>query len=426
VAAGRLSPEDRDALLASMTDEVAEEVLADNYDQNLALANAVYQAPSMAGVHEDWMERLEDRGLIDREIEFLPSTDAMEMRRANHKGLTSPELATLLAYTKIVLEDELLASDLPDDPYLMDRLINYFPSAMRERYAERMTKHRLHREIIATVVVNQFVNQSGITCFHRLSGETGAKAPDVIRAQIAAREIFGAAELDKAIAALDHKIDAEMQTRLRLEVRTLVERATRWLINNRRHPVDIGGAVQEFSDGVRTVQQALPNILTGRDLEAFEQRLKSYRAAGVPDELATAFATLPRAYPGLTIQATAAQSGVDVLKVAELHYTLGQRLGLDRLLGRIIELPREDRWQTMARAALRDDLHTVHAQLTAEVLNWNGAASKSARDVVLAWEKANGAVPESVRTLRSITSGHADLARMSVGLRVVRSLLSRL
>jgi len=426
VAAGRLSPEDRDALLASMTDEVAEEVLADNYDQNLALANAVYQAPSMAGVHEDWMERLEDRGLIDREIEFLPSTDAMEMRRANHKGLTSPELATLLAYTKIVLADELLASDLLDDPYLMDRLINYFPSAMRERYAERMTKHRLHREIIATVVVNQFVNQSGITCFHRLSGETGAKAPDVIRAQIAAREIFGAAELDKAIAALDHKIDAEMQTRLRLEVRTLVERATRWVINNRRHPVDIGGAVQEFSDGVRTVQQALPNILTGRDLEAFEQRLKSYRAAGVPDELATAFATLPRAYPGLTIQATAAQSGVDVLKVAELHYTLGQRLGLDRLLGRIIELPREDRWQTMARAALRDDLHTVHAQLTAEVLNWNGAASKSARDVVLAWEKANGAVPESVRTLRSITSGHADLARMSVGLRVVRSLLSRL
>jgi glutamate dehydrogenase len=372
------------------------------------------------------MERLEERGLVDREIEFLPTADAMEMRRANHKGLTSPELATLLAYTKIVLEDELLASDLPDDPYLINRLINYFPSAMRERYADRMTKHRLHREIIATVVVNEFVNQSGITCFHRLSAETGAKASDVIRAQIAARAIFGAAELDKAIAALDHKITADMQTRLRLEVRTLVERATRWLINNRRRPLDIGAAVQEFLAGVRAVQQALPQILTGRDLEALEQRLKSYRGAGVPDELATAIAVLPRAYPGLTIQQTATLSGVDVLKVAELHFTLGQRLGLDRLLTRIIELPREDRWQSMARAALRDDLHTVHAQLTAEVLKWNGAASKSARDVVLAWEKANGAVPESVRTLRSVTSGHADLARMSVGLRVVRSLLSRL
>ncbi|MGH3100436.1 MAG: NAD-glutamate dehydrogenase, partial [Thermoleophilia bacterium] len=213
---------------------------------------------------------------------------------------------------------------------------------------------------------------------------------------------------------------------LRMEVRTLVERATRWLINNRHHPIDIGAAVTEFSDGVRAVRQALPNTLTGRDKDALEQRLKGYLAAGVPDELATAVAVLPPAYAALTIEETASQSGVDVLKVAELHFTLGQRLGLDRLLGRIIELPREDRWQTMARAALRDDLHAVHAQLTAAVLNTDGAATKGARDVVLGWERSNAAVFESVKTLRSITSGRADLARTSVGLRVVRRLLSRL
>ena len=426
VAADRLSPDDRDELMASMTNEVAELVLADNYDQNLALANAVYHSVSMAGVHEDWMERLESGGLLDREIEFLPSTDAMEIRRSNHKGLTSPELATLLAYTKIVLEDEILASDLPDDPYLEGRLINYFPSAMRQRYADQMRGHRLHREIIATVVVNEFVNESGFTCFHRLSAETGARAPDVIRAQIAARAIFGAAELDKAIAALDHRISAQVQTGLRMEVRTVVERATRWLINNRHHPIDIGAAVAEFSDGVHAVQQALPGILTGREKDALEQRLKGYQAAGVPDELATAIAVLPPAYPALTIVQTASQSGVDVMKVAAMHFTLGQRLGLDRLLTRIIELPREDRWQSMARAALRDDLHAVHAQLTAEVLNANGTATKSARDVVLGWERSNAAVSESVKTLRAITSSRADLARMSVGLRVVRRLLSRL
>ncbi len=119
---------DRDTLLASMTDEVGRLVLAHNYDQNLALANSVYQAPSMAGVHEDWMERLADQGLLDRDIEFLPSTDVMEARRTSHKGLTAPELAVLLAYTKIVLEDEILETDLPDDPYLLDRLISYFPS----------------------------------------------------------------------------------------------------------------------------------------------------------------------------------------------------------------------------------------------------------------------------------------------------------
>jgi glutamate dehydrogenase len=424
--AGRLSQADRDELLASMTDEVAELVLKDTYDQNLALANAVYHSVSMVGVHEDWMERLESQGLLDREVEHLPSTDAVEARRSNHKGLTSPELATLLAYTKIVLEDEILASDLPDDPYLLNRLITYFPSAMQQRYADQMPKHRLYREIITTVEVNEFVNESGITCFHRLSSETGARASDVIRAQIAARVLFGATDLDKAIAALDHRISAQMQTALRMEVRTLVERATRWLINNRRHPIDIGASVAQFSDGVRTVQQALPTILTGRDKEALEQRLKDYQASEVPDELATGIAALPLAYAALTIGQTASQSGVDVLKVAELHFTLGQRLGLDRLLARIIELPRDDRWQTMARAALRDDLHTVHAQLTAEVLNTNGAATKSARDVVLGWEKSNAAVHESVKTLRSVTSGRTDLARMSVGLRVVRRLLPRL
>jgi glutamate dehydrogenase len=216
-----------------------------------------------------------------------------------------------------------------------------------------------------------------------------------------------------------------MQTTLRMAVRTLVERATRWLINNRRHPIDVGAAVGHFSDGVQAVRQAMPNILTGRDKEALEQRLKSYQAAGVPDELATAIAALPPEYAALTIVQTALQSDVDVLKVAELHFTLGQRLGLDRLLARIVELPREDRWQTMARAGLRDDLNAVHAQLTAEVLNTNGAATKSARDVVIGWEKSNAAVHESVRTLRSITGSRADLARMSVGLRVVRRLLSK-
>jgi glutamate dehydrogenase len=425
VAAGRLSLEERDELLVSMTDEVAELVLKDNYDQNLTLANAVYHAASMAGVHEDWMERLESQGLLDREIEFLPSSEAMEIRRSNHKGLTSPELATLMAYTKIVLEDEILASNLPDDPYLLDRLITYFPTALRERYADQMPKHRLYREISATVVVNEFVNESGITCFHRLSGETGANASDVIRAQIAARDIFGATELDKAVAELDHQIDAQMQTSLRMEVRTLVERATRWLTNNRRHPIDIGAAVAQLSDGVRTVMRALPTILTGRDKEALEQRIKSYQSAGVPDELATAIAALPPAYAALAIVQTAARSGVDVLKVAELHFTLGQRLGLDRLLARIIELPRDDRWQTMARAALRDDLHAVHAQLTSEVLGANANATKAAKDVVLGWERSNAAVHDSVKTLRSITSSRTDLARMSVGLRVVRRLLSK-
>jgi glutamate dehydrogenase len=422
VAAGRLSQPDRDAFLASMTDEVADLVLAHNYDQNLALANSVYQAPSMAGVHEDWMERLEERKLLDRDIEFLPSTEAMESRRGNGHGLTSPELATLMAYTKIVLEKEILESDLPDDPYLAHRLIDYFPTAMRERYADVMPQHRLHREIITTGVVNGFVNQSGITCFHRLSGETGAPAAQVIRAQIAARAIFAAREHERTIEALDHQISAEVQTKLRMEVRTLVERATRWVINNRRRPIDIGAAVDQLAKGVQAVQHDLPAILEGRDQEAFERRLNTYREAGVPEDVASATAVLPAAYAALTIVQIANREARDVLQVARVHFTLGQRLGLDRLLTRIIELPREDRWQTMARAALRDDLHAVHAQLTAEVLA-TSSDDRSTEELVAKWERDTVAVRDSVATLRSMCSGKPDLARMSVGLRIVRALL---
>ncbi len=424
MAAGRLDQTERDTNLASMTDEVAALVLAHNAEANLALANAVFQAPSMAGVHEDWMERLSDQGLLHREIEFLPTPDEMEARRSNHQGLTAPELCTLLAYTKIVLSDEIVASDLPDDPYLAGRLIDYFPTAMRQRYADRMPEHRLHREIISTVVINQFVNQAGISCFHRLSSETGAGAADVILAQIAARAIFGAADLDARIAALDHQIEARMQTTLRMVVRTLVERATRWLVNNRRRPVDIGAAVEQFAAGVQTVQQALPGLLSGRDHEAVDKRREGYVRAGVPDDLALAVAVLPAAYAALTVVQTASRDGRDPLRVAETHFLLGQRLGLDRLLTRIIELSREDRWQTMARAALRDDLHAVHAQLSAEVLQADPSDVRSARDLVDSWERETPDVTGSVKVLRTICTGRADLARVSVGLRIVRGLLA--
>jgi glutamate dehydrogenase len=423
VAAGRLSQGERDELLASMTDEVARLVLAHNYDQNLAVANAVQGATSMTHVHEDWMARLEDRGLLDREIEFLPSSEEMETRRTSHKGLTAPELATLLAYTKIVLATEVLASDLPDEEYLVDLLVGYFPSRLRERYADRMAEHRLRREIISTVVVNRFVNAAGISSFHRLSAETGASAPDVIRAHIAARAIFGADDLDRRIRELDHQVEAAVQTGLRMEVRTLVERATRWLLNNRRRPVDIGAAVHQLAAGVQAVQGALPTLLTGRDAEALASRLKGYRAAEVPEDLALAIGALSPAYAALTIVQTAEREGVELGKVAEVHFALGQRLGLDRLLTRIIELPRDDRWQTMARAALRDDLHTVHAALTAQVLAADGTATRTARDLVSGWEKRNSAVPETIRLLRAVTSSRTDLARASVGLRRVRALL---
>ncbi|QDP96415.1 NAD-glutamate dehydrogenase [Microlunatus elymi] len=423
VSEGRLSGTARDDLLAAMTDEVAEKVLANNAQQNLALANSEFQTASMAGVHEDWMERLSEQRLLDRELEFLPTTAEMAERREDGRGLTTPELATLMAYTKIVLERELVQSDLPDDENLQHLLIDYFPRLLRERYADRMPSHQLHREIIATAAVNQFVNQSGITCYHRLSAETGATSAELIRAQVVARKLFGADDLEARIRGLDHQVDAAAQTRLRLEVRTLVERTTRWLIVNRRSPIDIAAVVDQLGGGIATVVQALPGVLSGRDLEAYDRRRTRFEMAGVDAELAAAIAILPHAYAALTVVQTAVRDDLDPVRVADVHFTAGQQLGLDRLLNKIIGLPRTDRWQTMARAALRDDLHNVHAQLTAEMLPL-GDASTPVAELVDRWRESIGAGGDrAIATIAEICDAEPDLARMSVGLRTVRSLL---
>jgi glutamate dehydrogenase len=425
VAQGDLTGKQRNELLESMTDEVAELVLEDNYEQNLALGGAEANASGLLHVHEDWMRRLERQGLLNRQLEFLPSRKQVVERMDRGQGLTAPELAVLLAYTKIVLADELVESDLPDDPFLRSDLFSYFPGKMRQSYRQQMNEHPLRREIVVTQIVNALVNGAGMTYFHRLSNETGATPTEIARANFLAREIYGSRGLLEEIASYDNKIDAAVQTRMRLEVRTLVERASRWLLTNRRPPMDSDAIVDFFEVTVQRVMEQLPELLTGRELEAFDKRRKALLDASVPEDLAPRIAALPPAYAILGVVDTARRDELDPLEVARLHYTLGERLGLPALASRILALPRKDRWQTMARAALRDELHSVHAHLTANVL-----AETSEEDSVPArvseWEAQEEApVTRAVSTLDEIcTDEHADLARLSVGLRVVRSLLN--
>jgi glutamate dehydrogenase len=331
----------------------------------------------------------------------------------------------LLAYTKIVLADELIRTDLPDDPFLRNDLFSYFPTNMRQTYRDWMESHPLRREIIVTQVVNDLVNGAGITFFHRLSEETGASAEELVRANFVAREIFGSRRFVDAVYRLDNEITSPTQIEMRIVMRTLVERATRWLINNRRAPMDSAATVQFFQDTAEKLLGAMPELLSGRELGAFERRRSRFVDAGVPEDLATRASVLPPAYAILTIVETARRDEVDPLEVCRLHFALGDRLGLSALVDRILALPRDDRWQTMARAALRDDLHTVHAQLTAQVLG----ATDPDQPVpvrIADWEDRDTVVvSRSVGTLEEICSDeHADLARLSVGLRVVRTLLS--
>jgi glutamate dehydrogenase len=424
VDAGRLTADGRNELLASMTDEVGRLVLKDNYEQNIAIANSIAQAPALLHVHEDWMRSLERSGRLNRDLEALPSRREVVARKERGEGLTAPELSVLLAYAKIGLADELLATDLPDDPFLRSDLYSYFPRAMRQDYRRAMEDHPLRREIVVTQIVNDLVNGAGITYLHRLEGETDASAVELTRANFIAREIFGTEGLLREINHWDNRIDAAVQTRMRIEVRTLVERASRWLVSNRRPPLDSEATVDHFEVVTVRVLQALPELLTGREKAAFEERRDALIKQGVPETLATNVAVMPPAYMIIGIVETASRDGVDPLEVARVHFTLGERLGLPMLVARILALPRTDRWETMARAALRDDLHAVHGQLVAEALATTSSEDTAAARVA-AWEERDEVrVSRAVETLQEICADDAaDLARLSVGLRVVRSLL---
>ena len=287
-----------------------------------------------------------------------------------------------------------------------------------------MDEHRLRREIIVTQVVNNVVNNAGVTFHHRLANETGASNEDLVRAHVVAQRIFDLERIWSSIDELDNRVDAAVQTAMRLEGRTIAERTARWLVINRRPPIGIASNVEQFQAGVAVVAGVLPEVLVGRERTLFAERRDQLTLAGVPVELASTVAALPPAYAALGIVETAQRRTLDPVEVARVHFRLGERLQFGLLLERVIALPRDDRWQTMVRAALRDELHATHAALTAQVLEATPAdEDPTAR--VTQWEEQSGVILERARSrLHEILDSDTwDLARLSVALRVVRTLV---
>ncbi|MFJ9829346.1 NAD-glutamate dehydrogenase [Streptomyces sp. NPDC101160] len=424
VAEGDMTVKQRNKILAEMTDEVGRLVLRNNYAQNTALANAVAQSPSLLHAHQRFMRRLGRDGALDRSLEFLPNDRQIRELLSSGKGLSQPELAVLLAYTKITVADELIGTELPDDPYLRGLLHAYFPTLLREQFTEAVDNHALRREIITTVLVNDTVNTGGSTFLHRLREESGASIEEIVRAQTAARAIFRLGEVWDAVEALDNQVAAEFQTRMRLHSRRLVERGTRWLLNNRPQPLRIGETIEFFADRVEQVWEKLPQLLRGADLEWYQSILDELTAVGVPEELALRVAGFSSAFPILDVVAIADRTGKDPLAVAEVYYDLADRLRITDLMDRIIELPRADRWQSMARASIREDLFAAHAGLTSDVLAaGNGTSTPEER--FKAWEDKNAAILGRARTTLEEIQGSDDfdLANLSVAMRTMRTLL---
>jgi glutamate dehydrogenase len=424
VADGDLTTKQRNELLVAMTDAVADLVISDSYRQTQALALARAQAPAMLDQHDRLIRSLEHAGRLDRALEALPDAEAMEERRSARLGLTQPELAVLLAYSKITLYAALLDSDLPEDPYLSRDLSRYFPAPLPERFSEQMQRHRLRREIIATHVTNSVVDRAGSTFVFRMQQDTGASASDIARGYAVAREVFEMRAFWADVEALDYRIAAETQASMLLEARRLVERATRWLLRNRRRPIDIAATVEHFADGARSLAAALPEILLDADRAAWDARVEQLVDAGVPAGLADRVANLGAMFAALDIVEVAGDTGRAVDDVAAMHFRLGSLVHLHWLRDRIAALPRENRWQEMARAALRDDLFSLHAELTADVLR-EGPTDGDLNRQLEGWMEGNTAPLERcLGVLADIrTSGTYDLTTLPVALRELRNLI---
>ncbi len=410
-------------MLASMTDEVGELVLADNYQQNRALGNARVQAASMADVHGRYMAALEAAGELDRGLEYLPPADELLARHAAGGGLSSPEFAVLLAYTKITLAETIIDSDLPDDPDVQSELVDYFPRPLRERFPEAIAHHALRREILTTSLVNTMVNRAGITFAFRIAEETGASSADILRAHAAAWAIFDQSSAWDAIARLDHQIDSDTQTHMYLEGRKLVERAARWILRNRR-PLELGATVESFREPVARGALCLPELLRAGEARWLDASSANLIEAGVPSDLAHRIACLDSQFMLLDIVDTATNTTRAVEDVAALHCVVGARLGLDWLRDRVIEdLPRDDRWHALARNAMRDDAYGEHRAITTAVL----AQSAPGEDADAAYERwvsaRGGAVERATRVLDQLRDhGVYDFSTLSVALRELREL----
>ncbi|MEU4676926.1 NAD-glutamate dehydrogenase [Micromonospora sp. NPDC023737] len=421
VADGELTTAERDELLAGMTDEVSELVLRDNYDQARAINNAQAQAASLLPVHRRMINELERSGGLDRALEALPPDEELAVRVES--GLTAPEFAVLLAYVKIVLERDILADGLADEEWTTDVLVNYFPTPMRERFADRMARHRLRREIVTTVLVNESINRGGISFVFRVMEETAASPADVIRAYVVVREVFGLRELWDAVEALDNRISPELQTSVYLDTRRLLDRAVRWLVTNRRSPIDVPAEISRLRDGVARLLPGLEDLFYGSEREAITAHIDSMTERGLPRELAEQATRLMYSFGLLDVVETAANRGRDVGEVAPVYFVLSDLFRVDALLSKISLLPREDRWQTLARMALRYDLYAALAALTAEVLD-STPDDMSPQERVQRWEKSNStSIHRTRRAMGEFDESRADLAALSVLLRQIRTLV---
>jgi glutamate dehydrogenase len=425
MAATRLSIKARNKLLVEMTDEVGELVLIDNYRQSMAITHAETETAARLDEYARFMRGLERAGKLDRSVEFLPDDETLEERRAARKGLVRPELAVLLAYAKITLYEDVLESDLPDEPYLMRDVGLYFPKPLRARYGDFIPRHRLRREISATYVTNSLINRTRPSFIDEVMEIADAAVPDIVRAYLMCREVYDLHTLWTGIEALDNKVPAAAQTEMNLEIIRLIKRGTLWFLANATRPFDILRNIEQFHPGVSTLAGCLDAVASPDLLADVARRAETLLASQVPEAMARRIASLDVLSPACDIARIATGNGCRVEDVARIYYAFGARFGFEWLRKSAEHLQAETEWQRMAITALVDDLYAQQTALTTKVVEAAGG-TEAAEAVIEAWTAANERAVRRNRDLMSElkTAGAVDLAMLAVANREMRGLIA--
>ncbi len=372
VARGDLTEKHRNAMLVEMTESVAELVLLNNYHQVQAISMAEFQAVQRGGEYQRFIRSFEEAGRLDRELEFLPSDEEILERRLRGQALTRPELSVLVSYSKAVLKEQLIESDLGADPYLSLAVDSAFPRQLVDAYATEIREHRLHREIMATQLANDIVNRMGMSFIQRQQTATGVMVADVARAYIAAMEIYGIRDLWSQIEALDHQVSSGIQMEMILSLIRLVKRTTRWLLRNRRHQLAPTDCIAGFAGGLEQLREAYPDMLRGRAADQFQTLHDHFVAEGVDTELAQAVAAADHAYTALGIIQATGDTDAPLMDVARLYFYIGERLELDWFSDLIMSTKIENEWQALARDTYLEDLEWQQRTLAIGALRHMG------------------------------------------------------
>ncbi|PJK14397.1 glutamate dehydrogenase [Lysobacteraceae bacterium NML07-0707] len=423
VQKGSLKLADRNKLLASMTDEVAALVLHDNYRQNQTLSLMQRMSQSRLGSKLHFIRTLEAAGQLDRKIEDLPSDAEMADRKARGEGLTRPELCVLLSYAKLVAYPELLASDVPEDPYLSKELERYFPEALQKKYAKAMQDHRLKREIIATAVTNSTINRMGATFLMRMQEDSGRSIGEIARAYTITRETLDARDLWAQIDALDGKVSDEVQIDALQVIWNSQRSFTRWLLSRPGAIPAIDTAVKRYHQGFSEIR-AGAGILPASQRPAYEASLKEWRAKGLPKPLAEQIAALPYLDASPNIIELAGERKLQAVEVAKVYFRLSDALNILWLGEQIAALKVDGRWHAVARGVLSDELSAQMRKLTAQVLAMPG---KDADAKVNAWlERDDAALRFTLAMLNELAAQKTlDYPTVSVAVQRLAQLADR-